>query len=124
VANLTRRTTADVAVPDGSGPVTIPAGARVDIVIGQANLDPATVGERPGEACPARPLPEGVAESALSFGDGPHRCPGAYIAIQETEIFLTKLLALPDLRMVREPDTRLRQQIDSYELTGLMLAVD
>jgi len=124
VANLTRRTTADVAVPDESGPVTIPAGARVDVVIGQANLDPDTVGERPGEVCPARSLPDGVTESVLSFGDGPHRCPGAYIAIQETEIFLTKLFALPNLRMEREPDTRIRQQIDSYELTGLVLAVD
>jgi cytochrome P450 len=120
VANLARWTIEELAV----GTATIPAGARVDIMIGNANLDPSTVGPQAGEVCPARPLPEGVAESGLSFGDGPHRCPGAHIAIQETEIFLTKLFALPGLRMVREPDTRLRAQIDSYELTGLILAVD
>ncbi len=124
VASLARWTTAEMTVPDPSGTVRIPAGARVDVMLGQANLDPATVGPRAGEVCPARPLPEGVAESGLSFGDGPHRCPGAHIAIQETEIFLTKLFALPGLRMVREPDTRIRAEIQSYELVGLILAVD
>jgi cytochrome P450 len=124
VANLARWTTAEVEVPDESGPVRIPAGARVDIMIGQANLDPDTVGGQPAAVCPARPLPDGVADSVLSFGDGPHRCPGAHIAIQETEIFLTKLLALPDVRMEREPQVRFRKQIESYELSGLILRVD
>ena len=124
VANLARWTTADVEVPDEAGPVRIPAGARVDIAIGHANVDPATVGEQPAEVCPARSLPDGVAGSVLSFGDGPHRCPGAYIAIQETEIFLTKLFALPGVRMEREPVVRFRRQIESYELSGLILRVD
>jgi cytochrome P450 len=124
IANLTRRTTAEVEVPDGSGPARIPAGTRVDVAIGQANLDPATVGPQPGQLCPARPLPDGVPAAGLSFGDGPHRCPGAHIAIQETEIFLTKLFALPNVRMEREPKTRIRREIASYELAGMILTVE
>ena len=120
VANLTRSTTAEVEVPGA----TIPAGAKVDVVIGSANLDPGAVGPDGSQVCPARQLADGVGDAVLAFGDGPHRCPGAHIAIQETEIFLTRLFALPGLRMVREPDVRLRQQIDSYELTGLIVAVD
>ncbi len=30
--------------------------------------------------------------------DGAHRCPGAYIAIEETDIFLMRFLKLDDLR--------------------------
>ena len=117
VGSLFRRTTAELQI----GGVTIPAGARVDVAVAAANLDPAAVGADAGAVCPARPLADGVADSVLSFGDGAHRCPGAYIAIQETDIFLTKLLALPGLTMVQEPTTRLRAEIESYEVVGLRL---
>jgi cytochrome P450 len=120
VGNLARWTTADVRLGD----VTIPAGARVDIGVAAANVDPAAVGEDPGSVCPGRSLGEGVADSGLSFGDGAHRCPGAYIAIQETDIFLAKLFALPGLRMIREPKVRIREELASYELVGLRLVVD
>lgn len=119
VANLFRRTTAEVRV----GEATIPAGALVDIGVAAGNMDPDAVGADPGEVCPARPLADGVGDAGLSFGDGPHRCPGAYIAIQETDIFLTKLLALPGVAMVQEPTVRIRPEIASYELVGMRLRV-
>jgi len=119
VANLYRRTTADVRV----GGSTIPAGALVDIGVAASNMDPEAVGADPGSVRPARPLADGVGDAGLSFGDGPHRCPGAYIAIQETDIFLTKLFALPGLAMVREPTVRLRPEISSYELVGMRVRV-
>jgi cytochrome P450 len=115
VGTLARWTTADVTIGDA----TIPAGARVDIGVAAANLDTDAVGADPGAVCPARPKADGVGDAGLSFGDGAHRCPGAYIAIQETDIFLTKLFALPGLRMVQEPTVRLRPEIASYELAGL-----
>jgi cytochrome P450 len=119
VANLFRRTTAEIQV----GEATIPAGALVEIGVAAGNLDTDAVGTDPGAVCPARPLADGVGDAALSFGDGPHRCPGAYIAIQETDIFLTKLFALPGLSMVREPTVRIRPEISSYELVGMRLKV-
>ncbi|MBO0868145.1 MAG: cytochrome P450 [Micromonosporaceae bacterium] len=122
VGTLARWTTAQVAVPDGAGTVTIPSGAPVELAISDANLDQTTVGATPTQVCPGRPLPDGVGEAGLSFGDGPHRCPGAHIAIQETDIFLTKLFALPGIRMVSEPSTRLRTDTQSYELKGLVVA--
>ncbi|MEV4636705.1 cytochrome P450 [Actinoplanes sp. NPDC049548] len=119
VANLARWTTAEVAVPGA----VIPPGARVDIGVAAANLDSGAVGPDAGQVCPGRSLADGVGDAGLSFGDGPHRCPGAYIAIQETDIFLTKLLAVPGLRMVSSPKVAIRPEIASYELTNLRLAV-
>jgi cytochrome P450 len=119
ITNLYRRTTEEVEI-DG---VTVPAGARVDVAVATANLDPDAVGADPGAVCPARPLADGVGDAGLSFGDGAHRCPGAYIAIQETDIFLRKLFALPGLRMVTPPTVGIRAEIASYELTKLRLSV-
>jgi cytochrome P450 len=115
VGTLLRRTTDEMRLGDA----TVPAGALVDVGIAAANLDPAAVGPEPGAVCPGRPLADGVPDAGLSFGDGPHRCPGAYIAVQETDIFLTRLFALPGLRMVQEPTVRLRPDIGSYEVVGL-----
>ncbi|WP_433791389.1 cytochrome P450 [Actinoplanes sp. CA-252034] len=114
VGDLLRWTTADVAV----GEVTIPSGARVEVGVAAANLDPAEAGERPRAVCPGRAVGPG-----LSFGDGAHKCPGAHIAIQETDIFLSRLFAMPNLRMIQEPTVTIRPDIASYEIKGLVLAV-
>ncbi len=87
------------------------------------NLPPAGGGAGRGPRAPPGPLADGVGDAGLSFGDGPHRCPGAYIAIQETDIFVSKLLTLPGLRMVDPPTAGLRPVIASYEITGLTVAV-
>ncbi|BEL12254.1 cytochrome P450 [Actinoplanes sichuanensis] len=114
VGDLLRWTTADVTVGD----VAIPSGARVEVAVAAANLDPAEAGDQPRAVCPGRPVGPG-----LSFGDGAHKCPGAHIAIQETDIFLSRLFAMPGLRMIREPTVTIRPDIASYEIKGLILAV-
>ncbi|MFF5294296.1 cytochrome P450 [Paractinoplanes globisporus] len=112
-----RLTTAEVTIGD----VTIPAGAMVDVGVAAANADPEAMGDDPQRVCPGRELADGVPDAVLSFGDGAHRCPGAYIAIQETDIFLSKLFALEGLRMVHEPEVRIRPEIAAYELVGLVV---
>jgi cytochrome P450 len=114
VGDLLGWTTSDVELGD----VTIPSGARVDVGVAAANLDVAEAGAQPGAVCPGRPIGAG-----LSFGDGAHRCPGAHIAIQEAEIFLSRLFAMPGLRMIQEPTVTIRPDIASYELKGMILAV-
>jgi cytochrome P450 len=76
-------------------------------------------------ACPSADAPdrEGVGPAGLSFGDGPHRYPGARIAIQETDIFLSRLFAEPGLRMDRSPRVSMKDEISSYELRDLTVSV-
>lgn len=119
VFDLFRRATEDIVVPGA----VIPAGALVDVSLAAANVDPSAVGADGDRVCPARPLGEGVRDEVLAFGEGPHRCPGSYVAIQETDIFLTRLFAEPGLRMVSSPVVGAREEISSYELTNLRVAV-
>ncbi|MFI9012069.1 cytochrome P450 [Actinosynnema sp. NPDC053489] len=118
IGHLKRRTTADVEV----GGVTVPAGSVVRVQLDHANLDAEAVGERPLELCPGRSTGGGAGPTGLSFGDGPHRCPGSHVAMLETDIFLHKLLSA-GARMLRPPRVAFKDEIAGYELRGLQVAL-
>ncbi|MEU4314265.1 cytochrome P450 [Nocardia sp. NPDC024068] len=124
VANLLRRTTAPVELPGGDGEsVTVGPGELIEIHIAATNIDQAAVGDDPLMVCPARSRTDATAP-ALSFGDGAHKCPGATIAIVETDIFLGKLLALPGVRMHSPPRVGFNDAIGGYTLRGMIVGVD
>lgn len=114
VGTLYRRAAGDLTL----GGEVAPQGAVFAIDIGGVNLDPAVMGERPEDLCPMRALPRGVQAQGLSFGDGHHRCPGAFLAIKESDIFLRRLLIWNDLEVVRAPDIKYNELIKGYELRG------
>ncbi|GAA1182822.1 MULTISPECIES: cytochrome P450 [Streptomyces violaceusniger group] len=122
IGRLRRRTTAPLRLPGGGqdqgAEVTVPAGELVDILLHRANLDARTVGEGPERLCPGRPMAAGAGAPGLSFGDGAHKCPGATIALLETDVFLSRLFALPGIRMAAPPRVGFKDGIDSYELRG------
>ncbi len=120
VGHLYRRTTQEVEVADGDRSWTIPAGDLVDVCIRPANADPEAVGDEPLDLCPGRPLRSGVNAAALSFGDGAHRCPGQPLALLETDLLLTRLLALRP-RIAAEPEIGWDNLIEGYQLRGLVL---
>ena len=93
VGHLYRRLQTPLALDVDGSEVVLPAGALVDLALRTVNADPQTVGSEPDGLCPGRALPAGVPTAVMSFGDGHHRCPGAPLAIMETEIFLTTLFA-------------------------------
>ncbi|MCC7360720.1 MAG: cytochrome P450 [Anaerolineales bacterium] len=125
VAHLFRRATGDLEVQAGGQAVTIPAGGLVDLHIYATNADESVVGAEPLAICPGRELrAEKATAPLLSFGDGYHRCPGGYIALQETDLFLQRLLALPGLRIERAPTLSWAELSQSYELRQFILALD
>jgi cytochrome P450 len=93
VGHLYRRLRAPLTVTVDGAEQTLPAGALLDLHLRAANADEDVVGEQPLGLCPGRPLPRAVPPALMSFGDGHHRCPGAPIAIMESEIFLSALFA-------------------------------
>jgi cytochrome P450 len=117
---LSRQVTADLATTSGS----VVDGEKVVVDIRGANLDEASVGECPYALDPDRARRMKIEGSYLSFGDGSHRCPGAQVALNETRIFLDRLLRIPGIRLCREPDMGWTTELMSYELRNAVVACD
>ncbi len=125
VGNLYRRATADIHLDSQGTHIMIPRDELVNIHVHSANEDESVVGEQPLALCPERELQgDHIPPAVMAFGDGHHRCPGSYIAIQEADIFLQRLLALKGLRVERVPDVKWNELVTGYELRNFMLALD
>jgi cytochrome P450 len=125
VGTLQRRATADLRLESNGAQVIIPQGDPIHIHIHGTNADEAIVGEEPLALRPGRTLKgDNIPAMLMSFGDGAHRCPGAYLAVQETDIFLRRLLALDGLRIERAPTIRWNDLVTGYELRQFLVAVD
>lgn len=125
VGHLYRRATADLHLESQGASITIPRGDLIDLHLDAANTDEAVVGEQPLAVCPGRHLlVDRVPPSVASFGDGHHRCPGSFVAIQESDTFLRRLLALDTLRIERPPTLGWNAVASGYELTDFIIAVD
>jgi cytochrome P450 len=98
--------------------------AAVAVDVRAANGDETAVGTCPHRIDPERATGDKVGRSGLAFGDGEHRCPGAQVALQETAIFLDRLLRVPGIRLARAPDIGWNGLIAGYELRGATLACE
>ena len=121
VGHLYRRAQGEFEIADGDQTWTVAAGDLLDLSVRTANTDPAAVGEAPLGLCPVRPLPSGVNPAVLSFGDGAHKCPGQPLAILESDVFLTRLLALKPT-IVTEPKLGWDDLIAGYWLRNFQLS--
>ena len=125
VSHLMRRATEDFELDNAGEHVKIAKGDLVDVHLYGANQDMSIVGECPLMVRPLRELHgERVPAMLMSFGDGEHRCPGAYIAIRETDIFLRRLLSIESLRVITKPSISWNPVTIGYELRNLVVAVD
>lgn len=121
-SRLYRQATTELLLEHGGETHRIPAGAQMTLDIHTANADAEAVGADPLGLCPHRDLAQGAQPQVLSFGDGAHRCPGAFVAIQESDVFLQRLLRLP-LRFKRAPDLSWNEKLGSYEVRDFVLTL-
>jgi cytochrome P450 len=122
VGHLYRRTDGDLTIEHEGVTTTIPAGARIDLDLRAANADATAVGREPTCLNPDRQRAPRVQAPVMSFGDGAHRCPGAFLAMAESDAFLKRLLAL-DLEVVGTPRIGWNDLIEGYEVRGLQVRV-
>lgn len=94
------------------------------IDIRAANADPAIVGGCPHRIDPGRARRQGQNGGYMSFGDGPHTCPGRQVALHETRIFLNRLFRVPGLRLLRTPDLGWNPMLMGYELRNARIGCD
>lgn len=124
IATVKRRTVDVTALESEGHSHTIPAGAVVNFHVYDINADALVLKQAPLQLQPDRELERGVSRSLVSFGAGPHRCAGEFIALAETDVFVRRLLTLPGLRIEREPTIRRNDTVDGYEIRQMMIAVD
>ncbi len=122
VGHLYCRTIRPLTLVHEGETLTVPAGALIDFDLRAVNADADAVGAAPLQLCPARALERGVPIAVMSFGDGHHRCPGAYLALQESDIALTRLLRLP-LTADEPPKLSLNDLVAGYDLEGFVVRV-
>ncbi|UQN09783.1 cytochrome P450 [Deinococcus sp. QL22] len=119
VSTLYRRAETDLMV----GEQAVPRGSLLALNVQTANLDAGVIGDAPETLCPGRTLPRGVQAQGLAFGDGHHRCPGAFLAIKESDVFLRRLLIWKDLRIVAPPTVKVNEVVKGYEIRGLRVSL-
>jgi cytochrome P450 len=120
IGSLYRRVNASLDLPDGH---RLESGQEVVMDLRSANADPDAVGACPFHLDPDRQIDAKVGRPAMGFGDGRHKCPGAFIAMQESAMLLARLLALPGLRIVGEPKVSWNKLVGSYEFHEVNVAV-
>ncbi len=101
---------------EGLEDTPLPSGEKYGIDIRAANVDEDLAGECPYAVDPDRAKRQQDLGRYLSFGDGPHTCPGWQVALHETRIFLDQLFRVPGITLEREPDISWNAQLGSYEL--------
>ncbi len=122
IGRLYRRATQPMDLPNG---VHVEPGQDFVVDIRSVNADAEAVGACPFHLDPDRRMPDPrTGAPAMGFGDGRHRCPGAFIAMEESAIFLGRLLALPGLRVVGKPDFVWNGLVGGYEFRECWIAID
>jgi len=117
---IARRATADAELDSGS----VVDGEKLIVDIRAANVDEAGVGSCPYALDPDRARSGRAGGAYLSFGDGSHRCPGAQVALNETRVFLDRLLRVPGIRLQREPDLCWTEELMGYELRNAVVTCE
>lgn len=115
VGHLYRRVSEAFTIRDGDQEWQLSPGDLVDLRVRDTNTDAEAFGDDPLSLCPVRHTPRGVHAAGMSFGDGAHRCPGQPLAIMETEVLLTRLLA-QDPVVVRRPTLGWDDLVAGYTL--------
>ena len=116
-----RKATADITGPGGE---TIRAGERFAFDIRALNADEAVTGACPFAFDADRASREKITGAWLSFGDGPHRCPGAQVALHETRVFIDALLRVPGIRLEKPPAIGWCDIVGGYELHGAIVTCE
>ncbi len=121
IGRLRRRAVAPFTLPDGE---SVAPGQEFTVDVRSTNADEAAVGKCPFHADPDRVLPDPrTGRPAMSFGDGRHRCPGAYVAIQESAIFLDALLRLDGLGIAGTPELGWSNLVGGYEFKSCAISL-
>jgi cytochrome P450 len=122
VAALIYRRVEDDIAESSQGAVR--AGKQFAIDMRTVNSDEAVVGACPHMLDPERAKRQNQSGTFMSFGDGPHHCPGWQVALHETRVFIERLLRVPGIQLEREPNMRWNMMLMGYELRDAVVTCE
>jgi cytochrome P450 len=102
----------------------VSAQSKFAVDLRAVHADEALVGACPYALDPDRAKKVKQNGTYLSFGDGPHRCPGWQVALEESRVFLDRLMRVPGIRLERAPDMSWSAIVSGYELRNAIVACD
>jgi cytochrome P450 len=102
----------------------IEKGDLVGIDIRSANQDEQTVGPCPFAFDAERKSKTRNLANYMTFGDGPHRCPGSQVTLHEGRMFLDSIMRVPGIRLAHEPTMLWNSNTQSYEIRDMMIYCD
>lgn len=114
-----RKAETNTTLEDGT---KMQAGEYYTVDLRAVNRDEAVVGAEPEVFDIERAARQNMSSSWMIFGDGPHRCPGAQVALHEARVFLDALLRVPGLRLANPPTPYWTGT--TYELHGAYVECD
>jgi cytochrome P450 len=120
-AMLHRKAAEDLTFASGQ---QIKAGELYAINMREVNVDEAVTGACPFAIDPDRGKRQKIAGTWMSFGDGPHRCPGSQVALHETRVFVDALLRVPGIRLAKTPTIGWCVPIMGYEVHDAVVVCD
>lgn len=124
IGKLYRTTHEPVIVTSNGKEVTIPEGEKITFHVYDVNVDSSAVRESPRQLHARRKMDKRIYRSLIGFGSGPHRCAGEHLALAETDVFISKILRVPGLRIESGPNIIRNDTVEGYEVNDLILAVD
>jgi cytochrome P450 len=102
----------------------VQVGAQFAIDMRTVNSDETVVGACPHMFDADRAKRQKQSGTFMSFGDGAHHCPGWQVALQETRVFIDRLLRVPGIRLEREPDMSWNMMVMGYELRNAIVTCE
>lgn len=121
IASMLHRRVNEDMVSDGE---TLPSGELYAIDIRAANVDEEMVGACPFALDPERATRQRENGRYMSFGDGPHNCPGWQVAMHESRIFIDRMFRVPGIKLARAPDISWHPGVQGYELRNAIVTCD
>lgn len=122
VGKLIRQSTEAFTFEHEDEKIEIKERDQINFEIYDINADPQVMGDEPNKICPHR-AQGSKRPPTFSFGSGHHRCPGEYVAILESRIFLKKLFSIKGLKIEGKPQLDYNDIVQGYEIEGIFVSI-
>lgn len=128
IGSIHRRALQDIELEVDGETQRISRDEKIEFSIYGINKDPklACPAASPSQGCPINhgKAAQQQRQAKYSFGAGHHRCPGEYVALVQSDVFLRALFEVPGLDKASEPELSFSTVKSGYSIYNLRVVCD